>query len=306
MADDNPVEITPEQLEQQRKEITAEVWGEDSTEEDSGGNSVFSNPAANDPGPDAIVPEKEPEPDPWENVSPALKKEFLDMREKVTAADSLAERLKQAENRIGSLSNKLNNPEASGNANPKPKEDAPTQEEIDAAADSEEAWEDIVEEYPVWAEGMDKRLAAERTKIEKNIQKKIQESVETFKSPQDVSKNLERMREELRVEIRHPDWQDIVKSKDYADWYKIQPADIQAKANSVKSADAIAVLDLYQGGKKAVEGEQTAAEIEAARQRRLAQSELPQGNNSRTPIISEDNMTDEQYRAMASKEIFSD
>ena len=236
--------------------------------------------------------------DPWAGVSPALREQFESMSKRLEDAATLAERLKQAESRIGGITNELHNSKKAL----KEAEKAPTQKEIDAAAEDEESWNELKEEFPVWADAIDHRLAAESAKF-KGLQEKI-ESLKMEYPTEEADKKLERMREELRVEIRHPGWEKTVASKEYGEWFMKQPADIQEKANSIQSSDAIEVLDAYVKHKK--NGGKTPAQIEEGRKKRLTNSELPSSHSRRVAKKSYDDMSDDEYRNQIADEVWSD
>jgi hypothetical protein len=233
-----------------------------------------------------------------------LRERFESMDKRLENYDAMTERVKQAESRIGGITNKLHEAEEAATTIKKGKDDAPSEEDIAAAAESEESWTELVDEFPIWAEAIDKRLAVESAKYGKSL-----ETIEGLKKKIDAlvpgtgKEDLARVREELRVEIRHPDWEKTIKSKEYGEWFLKQPADIQAKGGSVKAADAIEVLDLH---KDHTSGEgKTPAQIEAERKKRLTNSELPSGQH-RAPTISEDDMTEEEYRKKVGQEEWAD
>lgn len=47
----------------------------------------------------------------------------------------------------------------------------------------------------------------------------------------------------------HPGWQQLVKSKEFNDWYHAQPLSVQALADSPYAKDAIRMLDLYKASR---------------------------------------------------------
>ena len=283
-------ELTPEQAQEERNEAAKAVFGDDAELDnlpDEPEEKLRKEPD-----------EEEEEEDPWAGVSPALREQFESMSKRLEDAATLAERLKQAESRIGGITNELHNAKQAA----KEAEKAPTQKEIDAAAEDEESWNELKEEFPVWADAIDHRLAAESAKF-KDLQEKI-ESLKMEYPTEEADKKLERMREELRVEIRHPGWEKTVRSKEYGEWFTKQPADIQEKANSIQSSDAIEVLDAYV--KHKTKSGKTPAQIEEGRKKRLTNSELPSSSSRRVAKKSYDDMSDEEYRNKIADEVWSD
>ena len=287
-------ELTPEQAQEERTAAAKEVFGDD-TELD---NLPIEPEEKLRQEPDEEEPEGEPEEDPWAGVSPALREQFESMSKRLEQTSVLEQRLKQAESRIGGITNELHESKKAL----KEAEKAPTQKEIDAAAESQESWNELKEEFPVWADAIDHRLAAESAKF-KDLQEKI-ESLKMEYPTDEADKKLERMREELRVEIRHPGWEKTVRSKEYGEWFAKQPADIQEKANSIQSADAIEVLDSYVKHKAG--GGKTPAQIEDGRKKRLTNSELPSSSSRRVAKKSYDDMSDEEYRDKIADEVWSE
>ena len=285
-------ELTPEEVQSEREGVSKELWGEDT--------KIDALPTDTDIEPAAKPAESEP--DEWAGVSPALRERFELMGKKLEDYDVVSERLKQAESRIGGITNKLHEAEKTNATLSEEREAAPSKEEVDAAAKDDEAWDELKDEFPVWAEAIDSRLAAERAKLDKSL-KTIEDMKEKLSGSDTGQVDLERIREELRVEIRHPGWEDTVKLKEYGEWFARQSPEVQEKANSVKSVDAIEVLDLYND--RTSGGGKTPAQIEAERKKRLTNSELPSGHR-RTPAAAEDDMTDDEFRQKAANEIFAD
>ena len=281
--EDTPRPMTEEEAQAERDEIAAEVFGE--------------SPAV----PSAPVVEKEPEPDPdpepdpWAGVNPALRDQFESMGKRLEDYDTMAARLKQAESRIGGITNRLHEAEAKK----KEADAAPTQEEIDAAAESEELLDELKAEFPVWGSVFDQHQA----RVE-NLNEKVDKLTEALGNNGNSGlpdEKLSRMREELRVEIKHPDWENTVHSDEYRTWFSSQPAAVQEKANSVLSKDAIEVLDSFN---KHIKSGGSLADIEDKRKKRLAGSQLPSPRGSRTVVKSNDDLTDDEYRDKVAAEFW--
>jgi hypothetical protein len=71
--------------------------------------------------------------------------------------------------------------------------------------------------------------------------------------------------EEARVDGRYENWREDIKTKEFSDWYVVQPREVRDLANSTSAKDAISMLDRYYAAK-----EKTAAEIKSLRGQRLA------------------------------------
>ena len=298
--------LSQEEASSARAEFAKEIWE---------GYEPPEQPLAKEPD-EVQEPEKEPEPakDPWEGVDPVIKQRFDDLSAKLNDYDSMATRLKQAESRIGSITNQLHEAKKAAEVLKKEKEDAPTKAEIDAAAKSDEQWEDLKKEFPEWADAMDKRLAAESAKLEKSLGvKSLQEKIESLeksiqgKNETDITAEFKQTVKELNKQIvsaRYPDWETKVRAKEFGEWIASQGADVHAKANSEKAADAIYVLDLYE--KHTAKPKKSAEEIAKERKQRLSQSETLPAGRPRQSNKSEEDMTDNEYRAKLAADIWKD
>lgn len=269
-------ELTLEEAQDARKEIAAEIWD-------------GKAPAVVEP------PEKEPEieeEDPWAGVSPALRESFDAMSKQVESFGVVTERLKQAENRIGSITNELYAAKVKESA-----EKTPTKEEL-AAVETDDDWKELQEDFPEWAKAVDKRMAASETSTRAKIEK-IESAIR--KPPSVTSENLSRLREMVKIDVAHPTWETDVKTSEYQEWIAAQPGTVRQQAGSYEAKDAIAILNLFAEhkgkGKKA-------ADIADKRKKQLEGAQSPEGKRT-TPAKSEDDMTDAEYRRAEAKRIWA-
>jgi DNA repair exonuclease SbcCD ATPase subunit len=284
-------QLTMEQAQEERAKMAAELWDEDGT--------AKTGDIIEDRQP---PPEQEPAPeDPYAGLPSVLKQEIEDLKAKAGQFDALSNRLKQAESRIGSVTNKLHEAEKAASDLKKEKENAPSQQEIADAATSDAEWEDLREEFPAWATAMDNRLAAERKRTEASLKaiQDLQSQVEGLKGGSAVRTEINR---EL-VESFHPGWETTVQSSEFGEFFKTLAADVQQKAHSERPADAIYVLNLFRDRKA---GTKTAAEIQQDRKERLTKSQLPSPGRVRQPVKSDEELSDEEYRAKIAQEIWDD
>jgi hypothetical protein len=300
-------ELTEQEAKAEREKITDELWGEKKPEGEKQ---------------DLEEPEKEPgkkeeleQVDPWAGVSPTLRTHFEAIKSKADKVDLLgqelntvSERLKQAERRVGSLTNELGQARKAAEETAKKDKDAPTKEAIDAAAKSEELWLELKADFPEWTEAMDKRLAAENARTDKRL-KEIGDKIDSIKPTTEFQ---EEKIQELKVEFakefvssRHPRWQETVKTQDFTGWIDTQPDEIKEKCRSLRPTDAIEVLDLFQnrenGGHKKPN---TAAKIAEDRKTRLRESETLSHGRVRKPGKQLDDMTNEEYRQELARDIW--
>lgn len=288
-----PQEMTDQELEQVRKEVTAEVFEGKVREPDP-------EPA---PEPD---PEPEPEPDPQDKIK-SLEEQLARMNQAVQNFDTVANRLKQAESRIGSITNELHAAKAAAEAAKELKKDEkPSPKEI-AAAQTNEDWESLKKEFPEWAKGFDGRLQIERDQIKSELQEKLVELESRFPKEDKASPKIEELenqvstlKEIIQLSSKYPDFAKTSASKEFNEWIATQPAEFQQKRASSKAVDAIEVLDKFYDSKPKQE---SPTDIAAKRKERLSQSQVPQGKKS-APAKSEDSMTDEEIRNQIAKEVW--
>lgn len=298
-------QMSPEEA-KLRQEVAQEVYGDTVAADDLPLPATAVDSDANDDAADRDTAEAQPKDDDmWTGLNPALRDSFEAMRTKLEDIGTIATRLKQAESRIGGITNTLHEErkarEASTQRARQPEgKAAPTSEEIAAAAESDELLNELKEEFPAFADIIDaqtQKIADQQARID-DLEAKIGSNGGQGAL---TDKTLRQMREELRVEMRHPDWEQVVKSQEYDEWARTQPLDIIDKMNSDKAEDAIAVLDAYKAQTK---GAKSPEQIENERKKRLSQSELPAQKSGRKPVVADDNLTDEQYRDKLEKELW--
>ena len=120
-----------------RKEIAAQVWDEYQDDE---------------PQPEPEIKKREEqqadEAAEWAGVSPALRKTIEGISGRLATLDTIDQRLKSAEGRIGSVQQAVFEQRKAAEEAAKRVKDAPTKEQMAQAAKSDKAWEDLKEEFP--------------------------------------------------------------------------------------------------------------------------------------------------------------
>lgn len=296
--------LTEEEAKTARAEFAKEFWDTSSGSEMPNRSEVIKEPE-----PEVIKNE-----DQWEGINPALKVEFENLKAKATEVGALAERLKQAERRIGSVTHELSEAKKASEDARKLSEKAPTKGDLAAAASSDEEWASLRDEFPVWAKAMDSRLELERKKIaqEIGISKDVLAEIENLKksalSEDLVNKKISEVKVEYAkdlISLQHPGWESILKTKEWNDWISAQPDDVKQKCSSMNPFDAISVLEKYTGKEPADKRGKTVAEIEAERKERLKKSETFSNDKSRQNASKTDNdMSDEEYRKKVAREFW--
>lgn len=245
--------------------------------------------------------EKETVVDPWEGVNPALKGMFDTMSQTVQTLQGADLRLKQAESRIGAITNELH---AAKKAAEQVK-DAPTAEQMAGAAVSDEKWENLKKDFPEWAEAFDSRFDTKLSIKLDALKKEIGGGTAT----EELEKLKTTLAEGTQTEIQKgiltffkPKWKEEIASPEWKTWIASQPAETVALTQSDQAVDAVTLIDQFE---EATQKQKTATEIAADRKRRMKTSVLPEGGKA-VPVKSEADMSAAELRANLGKEIFAE
>ena len=295
MAEDQGHELTEAEAKQARAELSQEIFGDEDTAVEKTPGTVEES--------EVTGKEPEKEPDPWEGVNPVVREQFEAMSKQVSTLNDVTARLKQAEQRIGAMTNEA--AKAKKDAEALSDKAAPTEEEIEAAAEDEDEWEALKEEFPVWAKAVDNRIKKE-SKTTKDIIDKISSLEKKVESS--GSEGVDYLKQEiielkvLAIAQKYPDWQKIKETPEFQQFRDSDPEN-QRLASSLNPKDAISLLDKFTA--KHPKKEKTAAEIAAERKRRLSESQTPESGRLQRIRKSEEDMTDAEIRAREAKKIFA-
>lgn len=265
--------------EKQRALISAEVFGTS-----AGAPPVVEEPQLKAEPVEAAPPKVEEVPvDEWAGVSPALRATVEALRAKVEGVDAMETRLKQSEQRVGSLTNELRDIK-------KAKEDPPA--EAPSAVK-------LREQYPELSPTMEERIAA----VSADVLAKVPQ-IDAKTLAETVAKTVKaEVAFDLacdRVEEMHPGWQVTKETPEFRTWQKTASADVQKLALSSRATDAIKMFDAYAAFRKT---QKSPAEIEAARLARLEQAQTIPGR--KTPAVkAESDMTPVELRAHIAAQVF--
>jgi hypothetical protein len=239
--------------------------------------------------------------DPWAGVSPALKQMFTDMEQRVASVSITEQRLKQAESRIGAISNELHAAKEAA----KTVQASPTPEQMAAATASDEKWEALKKDFPEWAEAFEGRFTkvmapslASIEQLKNDIQALKDHGTEAGKTEADIATEVERR----LLTFFKPKWRETVVSKEWQEWLAIQPP---ATSNLVKSdlaSDAVTLISAFEASRQP---QKTATEIAEERKRRLQTGDLPEGRKA-TPVKSEAEMNQFELRASIGRETWAE
>ena len=240
-------------------------------------------------------PEAAPEADPWEGVPAALKQTLEALQSKVSAIDTIGNEVKQWSGRVGAIQRELQLQRNAAEQAAKTVSEAPTKQQMAEAAQDDEAWSELKDEFPEWADALEKRTG--------KLEKKFSEQIESLRQQQPQAPDLSALRREYDqklLTIKHPSWQQLVASPEYNEWLNKQPQDVRQKAlESTDALECIEVLDQFIAAKSPVK------DVVDKRKERLASSvSAPSGGR---PVRSKsiDDMTPEEYREHVAKQIWS-
>jgi hypothetical protein len=238
------VEMTPEQA--------AQAWNDVAAERKDPLAGAQEPQPGSDPAP-AAEPAK---------VDPPVKDPVL---ARIEAQDELIKKLhndlKMATGRVSKIQGELD----AGRAAAKAVKDAPTTSQQAAAAADPAKWAAMKEEFPEWAEAISDQISHRIAEAAKN--NTPSEPTELV----DLDAEL-RKRETQRVLRKHKDFFDTIKSEEFVNWRKTQPAEINALAASDLAEDAIEMVDLFKAAKAAPA---EADALDAKRAARLRQASAP-------------------------------
>lgn len=155
-----------------------------------------------------------------------------------TMLGQVTQRLRNAEGHIGGLGSQMKQQLQAAQQVSSKGGEAPTAGEIRAAQTNARAMESLKRDYPEFAEAMEAALNEQMQALKAAMPQQQQQVGVT---PAEFG----RLRSEMAVEIRHPGWQDRVKTSEFVGWIQRQPREVQMLAASESPQDAIRLLDLH-------------------------------------------------------------
>lgn len=197
----------------------------------------------------------------------------------------LTQRLRNAEGHIGGLGSQLKQQQQVAAQVTEKGGEAPSANEIRNAQKSPEAMARLKADYPEFADAMESALNERLSALEQKLSQ-AQQPVQ--QAPGVTPEEVARMRSEFAVEVRHPGWQDRVRTPEFVGWLQRQPREVQLLAASDSPQDAVRLLDLHSDALKSVSAQRT--------QRLSSAAALPTGRgggNTRTKPVEE--MSPQEY-----------
>lgn len=220
----------------------------------------------------------------WEGVPAKVRQTLESISGKVGAIDKLQHDVKSIAGRTGAALegvHALRTAMEAAKAVTTAGGDAPTQAQIASAASSDEEWEKLLEDFPDWKGGIDKRIDH---RVEARLSKLAIPDLAGLKTEltgtvgaivaKATSEAKAEARELAKIDRKHEDWETDVATPEFRAWRDAQPPEVQALGASEKAVDAIKMLDAYAEHRKAV-AEATAKKERD--QRRLNSAITPKG-----------------------------
>ena len=208
----------------------------------------------------------------WDGVPVKVRTTLEALSGKLGAIDQLAHIVKSQDGRVGAALAGVNALKASidaAKAVTKAGGDAPSQEQIAAAAEDDASWKQLKEEFPDWVNGTERFVEARISKFAStlpanNLDGMKQELSGTVTEivAKATSEAKAEARELAKIDRKYESWEeDIyvdpvsnvkVYKPEFAAWESTQPPEIRALAHSNRAGDAIKMLDAFYANKKAV------------------------------------------------------
>lgn len=170
-----------------------------------------------------------------------------------TILGQVTQRLRNAEGHIGGLGSQLKQQQQVAAQITAKGGDAPSAGEIRAAQSNPESMARLKADYPEFADAMESALNERLGALEQQLKQAQQPVQQQGVSPDE----FQRLRAEMAVEIRHPGWQDRVRTTEFTGWLQRQPREVQLLAASDSPQDAVRLLDLHSDAMKTTSSTRT-------------------------------------------------
>ena len=202
-----------------------------------------------------------------------------------TMLSQVTQRLRNAEGHIGGLGSQLKQQQQVAAQVAARGGDAPTATEIRDAQKNPEAMARLKADYPEFADAMESALNERLSSLEHQLKQQLQQQ---SAQPGVTAEEIAQLRSEMYVEVKHPGWQDRVRTPEFMGWLQRQPREVQMLAASESPQDAVRLLDLHSNAINSSASQRT--------QRLNSAAAIPSGRpgaNVRQKAV--DDMTPEEY-----------
>lgn len=239
-------EAAPSEGNDPEDEPAAPAEGEEpeaATEKDEPSETVTSDDATTEGG--SQPPEAEPAPDPWANA-PA---ELIAERDRLLKERDEARHKAQSDaNRVAALSRKLHSYSV---GQPASARTAPASEPTEAQKALDGKIKQLREDYGEIADPLIELIEAQRQELTH-----VRTTLEGLNEQQQAQAIAA---ERAALEARHPDWQAIAQSPEFAGWLEVQPENIQRLAASWDARETSVALTLFKAESVEAAGQTTEA-----------------------------------------------
>lgn len=269
------------------------IW--DQLEADEAGGAQPADDNSNDPQDEELIPAEAIASAPADKADatggseePALTAEQA-LLDKITGLEAMlgqvTTRLRNAEGHIGGLGSQMKQQLQAAQQVTAKGGDAPTAGEIREAQQNPEAMTNLKRDYPEFADAMESALNERLSSMEQRL---AAQAPQQAQQPGIGREDINRLRSEVTVEIRHPGWQDRVQTPEFVGWLNRQPREVQMLAASESPQDAVRLLDLHTQAASTATSQRT--------QRLSAAAAIPSGRSgSSARAKAVEDMTPQEY-----------
>jgi hypothetical protein len=196
----------------------------------------------------------------------------------------LSGRLRNAEGHIGGLNSQLKSQLDAAKTLAQAGGDAPSAREIRDAQDNPEALAELARDYPELAKALAPAMEATFQARFAELEKRLPQGSQADSTNR---QELEAFKSEMRVESRHPGWQETVKAAEFTGWLQSSPRELQLLAASNEPSDAIRLLDKYSESRNSAPTQRT--------QRMNSAAAMPMGQRTPARTKNVDDMTPQEF-----------
>lgn len=196
----------------------------------------------------------------------------------------LSGRLRNAEGHIGGLNSQLKSQLDAAKTLAQAGGDAPSAREIRDAQNNPEALAELARDYPELAKALAPAMEATFQARFAELEKRLPQGSQADSTNR---QELEAFKSEMRVESRHPGWQETVKAAEFTGWLQSSPRELQLLAASTEPADAIRLLDKYSESRNSAPTQRT--------QRMNSAAAMPMGQRTQARTKNVDDMTPQEF-----------
>lgn len=267
-----------------------ELWDQEAAKLDASDETLADEMYA--AAPDEPPLEEEPqaesqqEEDPFGTLPDAVRAKLAQIDQLAESNAQLLQHVKSAEGRVAAMQRELQVAKvAQQSVSP---QEAPTQRQINAASNNPEKWEELRSDFPEWSDAIEEFVTAKLGSAQAIDPRAIEDYV--GQQVAQTKAEMSRAIEEARIEGKYEDWRETVNTTEFAQWFTVQSADVQALAESAAARDAIRMLDLYHQTKS-----RSASDIKQEREARLAAAATTRPGQTRPPKTVDDMSTEELW-----------